>query len=69
VAENNVTFTAMPKPTYDTFEKVSIWFGINESAGNGGITGHKDLTTREARWFAAEIIKACDIVDKEQSGG
>jgi hypothetical protein len=67
MAENNVSFAAMPKPTYDDFEKVTIWFGISESAGNGALTGHKDMTTREARWFAAEIIKACDIVDAEQS--
>jgi hypothetical protein len=67
VAENNVTFSAMPTPTYDPFETVSIWFGINESAGNGAITGHKTLTTAAARTFASEIIKACEIVEKEQS--
>lgn len=66
MAENNVTFSAMPTPTYDDFETVSIWFGISESAGNGAITGTKTLTTSEARDFAASIVKACDIVDKER---
>jgi hypothetical protein len=66
VAENNVTFSAMPTPTYDEFQTVSIWFGINASTGGSAITGHKEMSPDDARAFAAEITKACDIVEADK---
>lgn len=56
-----IMFTAMPTPTYDPFTRVTVMAGINST----GTFISADVTPADARAFAAEIIRSCEIVERE----
>lgn len=58
-----IRFDAMPTPTWDDFETVTLTAAIQST----GTFITADVAPPDARAYAAEIIAACEIVEREQS--
>lgn len=56
-----VIFSAMPTPTFDDFENVLL----SAMIANTGTCIAAEVSTEDARKYAAEIISACEKVEAE----
>lgn len=68
MAEGKITFAAQPTPSWDDFKTVTITAGISQVGGQGSVLLHKELDPPAARAYAAEIVRACEIVEAEIRG-
>lgn len=57
-----IHFNAMPTPSYDDFETVTLSVAIYGT----GTSIESDMPTENARQFACEIIAACELVEEER---
>ena len=67
MSDGQIKFYAQPTPSYDDFESVTVSAGCLQVGGFGGFTLHKEMGTDEARTFAAQIIAACEVVERDSA--
>lgn len=58
-----ISWRAEPTPTYEKFETVNLQAILRDGRGTGCANIYSDVTVEEARALAAQINRACDIVE------
>lgn len=63
--EGRIRFSAQPTPSYDEFETVTISASVTQVGGRGSVQLYADATLEEARTLAAELERACQLVERD----
>ncbi len=65
--EGTIKFGATHTPAHwdDKMDSVTLMCSVNQVGGRGSVMIHTEVSTESARAYAAEIIRSCEIVEKE----
>lgn len=66
MSDGIITFGATHTPNWDQFKTVTLSVTLIQTGGHGGLTIHTDVSVEKAREYAAQIERACQIVEADQ---
>lgn len=66
MSEGAIRFSATHCPSWDKMNHVLLSAYISQTGGLGSFSVSKEVTPAEAREYAASILTACEIVEKDQ---
>lgn len=66
MSEGRITFWAMPTPSWDPTDTVTVGAQIGQSDGAGSMRVTKELSLDEARAFAKRITDSIAAIETEQ---
>lgn len=64
--EGKVGFSATHTPSWDEFKTVTLTAGVSQVGGGGAVLLHAEVSVEEAYAYAAQIERACQIVEADQ---
>lgn len=69
MAEGEIKFSATHTPAHwdDKMDSVTLMCSVQQPGGRGSVMVTKEVSPEAARYHAAQIIKACEIVEGEQN--
>lgn len=62
---SEIRFSAQPTPSFDPFETVTLAAMFRDGTGLGSAQVRQEVAPARARAFAEEIVRACEIVERE----